>query len=196
MTARAQLNHLFDRWGVWVFMLMAAAYTITIAILPELEGPLQWVIWPILVLYPVAIIALGRRHEPIMCGTCWKLFPLNPAEHAAGRARPFLASLHVVIWLSDRLRRLPFVDALNASLIVMLTLMVAVHTVTQILLDPPWVFLVTLLFVAFIVHSGRRHAQLQPWCPWCRRGGPPKEQPEAPDPQPSTGRDLALEGAK
>lgn len=194
MTARAQLNHLFDRWGIWAFMLIAAAHTITIATLPELEGPLQWVMWPLIILYPVGIFKLGLKHEPITCATCWDLFPVNPGERAARRSRPWFAAVHTVIWLSDRLRRLPFLDGPSASIIAAITILVAVVGLARIVIDPPWISLVGFLYVVLIVHSGRRHAQLQPWCPWCRRGGEGEDETEAPDPQPSTGRDLKPAG--
>jgi hypothetical protein len=196
VTARAQLNHLFDRWAVWIFLLLASANTITGGINPNLEGPLQWVMWPLLTLYLVGIFKLGLKHEPITCGTCWDLFPVNPGEHAARRSRPWFAAVHTVIWLADRLRRLPFLDGVSASIIATMTMLVTVVGVARIVIDPPWISLVALLYVALIVHSARRHAQLQPWCPWCRRRGKGDEEPKTPDPQPSTGRDLALEGAK
>lgn len=197
MTARAQLNHLFDRWAVWAFLLLASANTLIGGLNPDLQGLLQWFMWPLLALYVLGLFMLSSNHEPITCGTCWDLFPVNPGEHAARRSRPWFAVVHVVIWLAERLRRLlPFLDGASASIIASLTLLVSAVGVARIVVQPPWINLVGLLFVGLVVHSARRHAQLQPWCPWCHRRGKGKDQPEAPEPQPSTGRDLALEGAK
>jgi hypothetical protein len=194
MTIRMQINHLFDRWSVWAMVVLCTAHTITIAITPELEGPLNWALWPIVIAHVLGLWFLGRQHEPVACGACWKRFPINPEEQAVRRARPSLAYVHVLLWVSDRLRRIPFLDGLTAGLLATLLLMVAVTGVARIFIGPPWISMVTLFYVLFFVHSARRHAQLQPWCPWCRRGDDGDEEPEEPDPQPSTGIDLKPAG--
>lgn len=194
MTARMQINHLFDRWSLWAFVLVGTAHTITIGITPELEGPLNWVMWPFVIAYGFGLFFLGRQHEPVTCASCWDRFPINPEEQAARRARPWLAVTHLTMWLADRLRRLPFLDAFNAALLASMLLLMTVVSVARIVVQPPWISMVSLFYVVFFVHSLRRHAQLQPWCPWCRRGDDGDEETEEPEPEPSTGIDLKPAG--
>jgi len=196
VTRRLRLNHLFDLWAVWVIALFVIANAVTTAIWPDLDTLLTWtVMWPVVILHAVGLLTLARKHESIACDICRDRFLVVPGDDTARRARPYLILTHVVMWLSDRLRKLGF-DALGAGIIAAMALVVAVTSIARLIVPAHWTGVVAILFVIFFVHSVRRHSQLQPWCPWCRRGGTPEDEPEVPDPQPSTGRDLALEGAK
>lgn len=189
MTARMQINHLFDRWAVWFIVLVGTAHTITIAITPELKGPLNWVMWPLVIAHGFGLWFLGRQHEPVTCAACWDRFPINPEEQAARRARPSLAFIHVLLWVGDRINRLRFMDGFTSQFLASMLMLMAVVSTARIFIGPPWISMVTLFYILFFVHSARRHAQLQPWCPWCRRGKGRDKEPEAPTPEPSTGID-------
>lgn len=196
MTARMQINHLFDRWSVWALVLLGTAHTFAIAITPELKGPLNWVMWPLVIAHGFGLFFLGRQHEPVTCAACWDRFPINPEEQAARRARPSLAFVHVVMWVGGWINRIPFMDVLTSAFLASMLMMMALVSAARIFIGPPWISMVLLFYILFLVHSAQRHAQLQPWCPWCRRGGDDDKEPEEPEPQPSTGIDLKPVGVR
>ena len=195
MSHRMRLNHVLDRWLFSLWALLCAAYPVAITIAPDLEAPLEGPSW-VLALLPIVASYYSNSHKPALCPSCWDRFPDNPGAAVTGRARHWLALMHLFAGAAARLHRRLRINHLVAVTIAAIPMILGPVFVLAYFVPSPWTLGSVMVFFALFLHAPNRHRQLRPWCPWCgdHGGGGGGEAPPTPDPDPSNSRDLEPTG--
>lgn len=188
----SRFTHHFDTHGMWGCLAFIAVSTILSA-----TGNLDdfslafWAITAIQVPYFLVLFKAVRRHRVLLCPHCVAAFPLNPGEHAAGRARFALATVHMVfgglhVFTSflDRVLRSRVLGLIAFALITF-----PIVGGLGFLLGT-WFTFILVTALILMGYAMQRHKQLELWCPWCRRDdGGDDDDPPQPEPDPAPGVD-------
>lgn len=106
------------------------------------------------------------RHDRVLCLTCAENFPLDAAMQAEGKRRLRLRCFHLVA------------DHNHLMIAVVISAVVVSHWVW-------WAFLPVWTVWLVMAWGGYWHRILEPWCPFCRRGGGGGPHECEPDPIPT-----------
>lgn len=181
------IGHYSDRVFLWTLGI-GAALPVFLGKGSEFQDTFSWFTIAALV---VCMVCDGKYHRgrigeaAPLCPQCMAEFPLDPN----GEAQRYLKQLH----FTHRIMPSSVGDyGFFVKLLVILLLMTAPNLVAVFLFDFPsrvnaLIYALTFSFpLGYGLWSVRKHAKLQPWCPYCRRRGRDDDEEiiVSPDPNP------------
>jgi hypothetical protein len=169
-------NRIADRLGhIAPEILIVAIMAVIVVGLHPLPGPFAYTVPLALLIVVLVSWLLLRRHDRRLCERCLAAMPLNPSQQATRYRRRFQLA-HIG---SEPRRLIPY-------LIVLIGSNFAPGPAGRIF----WAVVQTSM--VYLILSYSTHRRLQPWCPLCSDGGggSEREDPVAPDPNPSDHRQL------
>lgn len=188
----SRFTHHFDAHGMWGCLALLIVSTVLGATgaMDDFDATF-WILTAIQVPYFLLLFKAIRGHRVLLCTHCVAAFPLNPGEHAAGRARFALMAVHLVfgglhVFTSflDRVLR-SRVLGLIAFAVIAFPVMFGLGFFLR-----EWFTIVLVTGLILMGYAVQRHKQLQLWCRWCRGDdGGGDDDPPQPEPEPGPGVD-------